>query len=81
MESLVEVGAVCNVNGAWRHKPSDSRSTAEGEAQGVFMFMASICWLCAQRARGKERKILRKRQVRDEDLSRLIRSPAVLSGL
>ncbi len=81
MESLVEVGAVCNVNGAWRHKPSDSRSTAEGEAQGVFMFMASICWLCAQRARGKERKILRKRQVRDEDLSRLIRSPALLSGL
>lgn len=81
MESLAEVGAVCNVNGAWRHKPSDSRSTAEGEAQGVLMFMASMCWLCAQRAAGNERKILRKRRVRNEDLSCSIRSPAVISRL
>lgn len=54
-----DVAVICNVNGAWRHKSSDSRSRAVGEAQGVFMFMASMCWLHAQRAGGNIGKVLR----------------------
>lgn len=45
-----------------------------GEAQGVFMFMTSMCWLRAQRAGGDVGKILRK----DESMMKIFHA---LSGL